>query len=1092
LKSRRISENARLSLSLWWLMLAVAVLLLPCGATAQQTTGDILGTVTDNTGAVVIHASVVALNAATNEKRTTSTNATGEFVVNLLKPGSYTITVTASGFKSFSNPNIALAAGDRVRVDAHLTVGQTTETVTVESAAPALQTDSSVLSTTIVQKAVQDLPLNGRNFVQLVQLQPGANEGLQGGGLTSGSELDDRRQTSSLSVNGQSDVLNNQMVDGVDNNERLIGTIGVRPAIDAIGEVRVQTNTYTAEVGRTGGGIVNLLTKSGTNQFHGTLFEYFRNDVLNTYPYAFGVSLPKAELRQNQFGGSIGGPIIRDKTFFFGDYEGFRLVQGQSPSTSVVPTAYEEDNPGDFSDIGGVVLTSSQMDKAGLAYFGLFPKPNNGTNKYTAADKKTQFSHVFDIRIDHQINSTNSIFGRFSYNNVLTDTPGNIPETTFGDTGIKLYPGAALGSAPDKAHNIMLNYVHTFTPNLLIELKASYTRVDNEDSSDTTGLNPNQAIGQKNVNTSLSDQTGLAYVDVIGAGSLGFGGIFNPVKDKDNTFQYTGALTWNHNKQSFKIGAGLIRRQLTSFQSNYGEGLWMFLDLQNLLEGNVFYVQRQISLVAPRLRVWEPSVYIQDDWHASNKLTLNLGLRYDVYTPFTEINNDISTFNPNTGNLMIAGQNGVSKTAGINTDYSNLAPRFGFAYSVRRGTVIRGGFGLGYVPMNSTSGSTLKNDPFVSTYSCYYCADKFALGLPTITASSIDDAGSSIPDSVDPHFKSTSYYQYNLTAQQDFAGNVLTVSYVGILGRHIATFVDINQPTQPNTLSNVNSLRPYYNQHPNLGNISTMITGGSSVYSSFQTAFERRFKNGLVINANYTLGHQLDDVENLGGFGGGGYGVFHNELRKFEWGNGAIDIRHRITGTVNFELPFGRNSDGIKGKLFKGWQTNLINVWSTGLPFTVVNGSDVSGLLYGGDDRPNQIMAHPMKSNPGMKEYFHVDAFQVQTSGTYGAPVGSAVGTVGTIAERRDQLYGPHYRHLDMSLFKMIPLSDHYNLEFRAEAFNVTNTTSFSAPDDSLGDANIGSDGIPKVDDNYTFGQITSSNSSVPPRQIQFALKLHF
>jgi hypothetical protein len=236
----------------------------------------------------------------------------------------------------------------------------------------------------------------------------------------------------------------------------------------------------------------------------------------------------------------------------------------------------------------------------------------------------------------------------------------------------------------------------------------------------------------------------------------------------------------------------------------------------------------------------------------------------------------------------------------------------------------------------------------------------------------------------------------------------------------------------------------------------------------------------------------LDDVENLGGFGGGGYGVFHNELRKFEWGNGAIDIRHRITGTVNYELPFGRNSNGIKEKLLKGWQTNLINVWSTGLPFTVVNGSDVSGLLYGGDDRPNQIMAHPMKSNPSMKEYFHVNAFQVQTAGTYGAPIGSAVGTVGTSAERRDQLYGPHYRHLDVSLFKTFPLSDHYNLEFRAEAFNVTNTTNFSAPEDSLSNADIGSDGIPIANENYTFGQITSTNSSIPPRQIQFALKMHF
>lgn len=1084
-------KNLRAKASSLWLLLAMMAVFLPNIGLAQQTTADVLGTVTDNTGAVVAGASVTVESTATNEKREVSTAANGDFVVNLLKPANYTVTIKASGFKAFVSPNLQLAAGDRVRVNAHLEIGQATETVTVESAAPALQTDSSVMSTTIVQKSVEDLPLNGRNFVQLVQLQPGANDGLQGGGLSSGNQLDDRRQTASLSVNGQSDVLNNQMLDGVDNNERLIGTIGVRPAIDAIGEVRVQTNTYTAEAGRTGGGIINLLTKSGSNEIHGTAFEFFRNDVLNTYPYSFGVTLPKAELRQNQFGGSIGGPIKKDKTFFFGDYEGFRLVQGQSPSTSVVPTAYQQDHPGDFTDIGGPVIPTASLDKAGLAYFSLFPKPNSGTNKYVGAERKTQFSHVFDVRVDHQLNESNSMFARFSYNKVNTESPGAFPKKAFGSTGIELYPSTGLGIAPQVAYNAMLNYVHTFTPNLLLELKAAYTRVDNKSLPENMGTNPHAAVGQTNVNTPIGGSTGLAFASIVGSTTIGSVG-FAPVVDQDNTFQYAGSLTWTRGQHNVKFGSALIRRQLTSYQSASGEGFWIFLSLQNLVQGNVFYVSRGLSLYSPHLRVWEPSMYVQDDWHALKNLTLNLGLRYDVYTPFTEVQNHISTFNPTTGNMMVAGQNGISATAGIKTDYSNVAPRFGFAYTARPGTVVRGGFGLGFVPMNATSTSTLKNDPFVSNYQCTFCAAKFAEGLPAITASNIDDPNSTISAAVDPHFRSSYVYQYNLTTQQEFSGNVLTLSYVGIMGRRLATSLDINQPTQANALTDVKPLRPYYSQHPNLGNITTMKTIGSSIYSSFQSAFERRFKNGLVVNANYTLGHQLDDVVNLGGSGGGGYGVFQTQTKKFDWGNGAIDIRHRIAATANYELPFGKKSQGLTKKLISGWQVNSINVWSTGLPFTVLNSTDVAGTLNGGSDRPNQLVAHPMKSNPGMKQFFNVQAFQKQTTGTYGAPRGSAVGTVGTLAERRDQLYGPHYRHFDLSLFKMIPLTERYNLEFRAESFNITNTTNFSAPDASLGNANLDSNGIPQVDSNYTFGQITSTNSSIPPRQIQFALKLHY
>ncbi|MEO6802467.1 MAG: carboxypeptidase regulatory-like domain-containing protein, partial [Granulicella sp.] len=286
---------------------------------AQSTTGDVVGTIMDATGSVVPGATVVLTNMDTQEKRTLTTDATGQYVFTLLKPNHYSVSVTRTGFKKSTINPFALAAGDRAREDSTLEVGAENEVVEVTAQAPALQADSSVLRTTITNAATQDLPLNGRNYINLVQVVPGAMEGLNNG-LASGNRPDDRRQTSSVSINGQSDVINNQLIDGMDNNERVIGSIGVRPSVESIQEVSVQTNTFTAEVGRSAGAIINVITKSGTNSFHGSAYEFFRNTVLNANPFKFGAAIPKPKWHQNQFGGSLGGPIQKDKTFFFGDY----------------------------------------------------------------------------------------------------------------------------------------------------------------------------------------------------------------------------------------------------------------------------------------------------------------------------------------------------------------------------------------------------------------------------------------------------------------------------------------------------------------------------------------------------------------------------------------------------------------------------------------------------------------------------------------------------------------------------------------------------------------------------------------------------
>ena len=1065
-------------------VLLAALLLAACPPLlAQQTTGDILGTVTDSSGAVIPGAKVTIDNLGTHEVRNAASSASGEYVVNLLNPGTYSVTITAAGFRTFSVPSIALAAGDRTRINASMAVGSSSQTVTVSGQASALQTDSSVLGNTIGEQPTQDLPLNGRNFIQLVQLQPGVNEGPPTS-LTNGSELDDRRQSAAMSVNGQSDVLNNEMIDGADNNERLIGTVAVRPSIDAIAETSVQTNTYTAEVGRTGGGIINVITKSGTNQFHGDVFEYFRNDIFDTNTYNFGAKLPKSEERLNQFGGSLGGPIVRGKAFFFGGYEGYRSVAGVAPQVDIVPTLYEEQHPGDFSDTGGPVIPSTALDPVGLDYFKMYPAPNQGTGSdlYIRGYNNVQNSTDWDGRVDYTFNPRNTMFGRFIYNNVHTDSPGNFPNVNVAGLTFNPSPiSSGLGYAQDTDYDGLLNYVHTFNPHLLLELKTAYTRSDNQSYPETEGKNPNAAFGQPNMNTPISDTTGLAFVVVVLGSDLG-SELFQPLKDQDNTYQYLGSVTYTHGTHNIKMGATSIRRQLTSFQSSYPEGLWVFLGYPELLSGQfITNSGRSVELDAPHLRVWEPAAYIQDDWRARQNLTLNLGLRYGIFTPYTEIADRISTWNPATETLQIAGQDGVSSTAGIATDYHGWQPRIGFAFDAGHRLVVRGGYGIGYFPMNTTSNANMKDPPFVATdvscnspgwgaATCPAGYSSFADGFPGLAPASITSPGATIPDAVSPTFRTSYLQQFNLTVQKEFGANVLTVSYVGLLGRQLVQLLDDLNAAPPNncaTATNPNcfqSLRPYNSRYPNLGTIGFMKTGGSSSYNSLQASVERRMTHGLYMNGNFNCSHNLDNATGLSEEDAGGYSLIPSQVSKLDYGNSTLDNRLRIAGTASYEFPFGRGTSGFRSGATKGWTGNVIEVWTTGTPFTVVNSSDVSDAIPGYDDRPNQAGSWH-RSNPPLSEYFNVNAFAQQ-----------AGGTVGT--ERRDALFGPNWRHLDLSLMKNFPLHEKMNVQFQAQAFNVTNTANFAVPNATLGGAN--------------FGAITGLNYNYAPRELQFALTYSF
>src|SRR5579863_5127397 len=462
------------------------VLFTPAGS-AQLTTADILGTVTDPTGDVLPNASISLTNLGTNEVRTGQSNRSGDFIFTLLPVGHYSLTVKASGFQASVTKDLAVEAGDRARADAQLQVGSESTVVEVTASTPLLQADSATVSSTVTAKAVQDLPLNGRNFVQLVQLVPGANEG-PGNGLSSGGRPDDRRTNAAgFSVNGQDDTLNNWVVDGIDDNERIIGSIGVKPNVEGIQEITVQTNSYAPEAGRTAGGVINIVTRSGTNEFHGSGYEFFRNDIFDARN-VFQTSGAKPELRQNQFGGSIGGPIFRDRTFFYFDFEGFRTVSGVT-DVKTVPTLAEYNA---INSVGGAspqdLLSAANgtaglpIDPIALNYLKLFPAPNTGSagqlaNNFTISPNKTQFGNTYDARVDHRLDDRNLLFARFDYNNVSTFTPPGL-----GTVGGLQISGGRFdfdGPASDVAQQYALGYTHIFSQNLLLDLRAAFTRINN-------------------------------------------------------------------------------------------------------------------------------------------------------------------------------------------------------------------------------------------------------------------------------------------------------------------------------------------------------------------------------------------------------------------------------------------------------------------------------------------------------------------------------------------------------------------------------------------------------------------------------------
>jgi hypothetical protein len=1111
-------------------LLALLVLLFPGQLQAQLATADVLGTVTDSSGAVIPNAKVTLLNTGTGIASSINTNNLGEYVFSNVQIGTMKMTVEAKGFKTFTVADLALTAGQRFRVNAKLEVGSQVETIQVEaSAAAVLQSDSSDINEVINTNTIDEMPTNGRNYYSLIELQPGAGAG-------GGSNPSDMRPLMSFSANGQSYTFNNNMIDGMDNNMRGLGTVAVEPSLDALQEVQVETSNYSAEYSRTGGGIANLITKSGTNKLHGSAFEFMRNDDFDAYQWeAPGTAKSKTELRQNQFGGSLGGPILKNKAFFFGDYQGWRQIQG-STSTALVPNTaeynsihayasgqaqsitfndqWQASNAGDAN--GNIVVSQGDVTPLGLAWLLQTPAPicdsqpnqlcgNTSTNWYGPANQ-VQHADTYDGRIDYHFNDKNSLYGRLSHNLTNTDQPSGFPAAQIIPGNSHTWTHTSVNPAGE--NNVALDYVHLFSPKTLVEAKASYLRVNQNaytlDSTENwlnmmgyqcstdycyplTGF-PNLQAYSTNGTYSSAKPQGTQYA--LGSDNVGAYWI-------EDTFQYNGALTLNRGNHSIKTGVGLIRRQLNYEQpsgyffgvsANYTGNL-----LSDVLEGELVSMSGDVTIVDHRGRMWEPSAYIQDDWRATTSLTLNLGVRYDIYAPMTDRDGNISNFDLKTDLVVspnLLGPNASSPTGDVATDFSDVSPRIGFAYSfssnnlVLKNMVLRGGYGISYFPSNTgqaigTSEFLLMNAPFIWSFSCgvagytpsnscgsglggsnypsalpnggYQLTTQYSTPAPAFDAALATDPSnysSALEDDVflPSNYKPAYLEQFNLQLQKQVGNNIVTAGFVGNVGRRLPSLQNINQPISS---ANVQAgIFPMYSAGtPWMNNVTLgeVIGGGNSAWEAGEATYERRLSAGLSANVNYTWART--EAQGTGASecvlsgcpmdNGSGTAIPINGWKQYNY---TGSTSHVAAGMVSYNIPFGKSLHGVAGAAVKGWALNGTGSWSTGPWSQVTSGSNQSGLKnvatigFGSrpSEFPNRVSGVSTKpANRSLSNWINPNAFALQTAGMLGNA-------------KNNDVQGPRTRDLDLGLAKTFSLLEGFKLQFRAEAFNVSNTPSYS------------------------------------------------
>jgi hypothetical protein len=1083
-------------------LLVLLLCALPAAAFAQQETATISGTITDATGAIVPNAVVIVTNVQTGISVRTEATEAGTYVVPSLRPGDYSIAVERKGFQKTVRTGVTLQVAQVARIDVTLQTGALTEAVEVIGATPLLDTLTSSRGSVIDQKKIVELPLNGRDYNQLALLSPGVLPGTP--------RLASVNFKGVLNVNGNRTFNNVFLLDGVDNISYSNSFRGenvqlVQPSIEALQEFKIQTNAYSAEFGRSSGAVVNATIKSGTNTVRGSVYEFVRNDKLdanNFFSNALGAPKPKRE--RNQFGGAAGGPLVKNRTFWFGDYEGLRDLEGV-PRVRQVPTAAEK--AGLFSAAvfdpftagrpefsrnaqGQWVIPRERWDPVGAAIVALIPDPNVANSTIYASTPVTDTrTDQFDVRLDHQISPTMTLFGRYSFVDTLTFRPAPLPglgEGSFND---------AFGDNDMRSQGLALGLTWTVSPTLVGDIRFGYSRGDYYTTPPNYGVDGPAQIGLKNVPSDPAITGGVPKVNVQG---------FDAVGRHTSTPQFQTPRSWNpratfslsRGEHFIKFGGEFLHVQTRINDLNATIGRMNFENrFTNRAVGDLLLgLPSQLALTSYTVMDQGQDMqfyFIQDDYRVSPKLTANVGLRYEYATPPRERDNQFANFDPATGTMIFASDGDVFDRALIHPDRNNVAPRIGFAYTPASRWVVRGGYGVFYTHTvrQGREGLLGFNPPYlvdnllqtgVTGSAAIASAAPFRLvnGYP----SGLLDPNTLAPTisrrAQDANQRTPYIQQYNIGVQYELMSDiVLDVAYVGNKGTKLNGFRNLNQRaviTNPDG-SQAAGARPY----PAFGDIQWMENRVSSTYSSFQLRLEKRFTNGLTGNVSYTLGEALsgapDHISTSGGGAGIDTGVFRepqdgNNLRA-EYGPTEFDIRHRFVASYIWELPFGRgrhwgNSwNRAMDLALGGWQVTGIHVLQSGLALTAtLGGANVVNLGGERRARPNLVGEPELsESQRTLARWFNTDAFAA-----FAVP--QAFGNAGVGIMR-----GPGLANFDFTFAKNFQVTDRRYFQFRTEIFNAFNHPNFGPP-------NI-------ARDSSGFGQILSA---APARIIQFGLKFYF
>jgi hypothetical protein len=1094
---------------------------------AQVESGKIVGMVRDSSGAVVTSAEVKVTEVATNVTHAVKTDSNGEYVVTQLRPGTYTVTAEHSGFKRVMQAPFKLDVNQVVRVDITLVVGSFHEEMTVTAAEPMIESQTSSLGQVVEEQRVHELPLNGRNFIQLAYLSPGVNQG-PAGIVQQGSIPENERGNGAIQANGLMATNNNFLLNGFDNNEQQIGFEVIQPAIDAIQEFKVQTNNFGADIGK-GGAVVNVVLKSGTNQFHGNAYEFLRNSALDAKNYFDNPTRPIPPFKQNQFGGTFGGPIVKDKAFFFVDYQGTRIRQSQT-DISTVPLAQE--HSGDFSDllpaqiidpVTGLPFPGNKipacpsptggacLDPAGMNVINLYPAPNirgaGAVNNFLLNPVLSNNQDSFDIRTDQQVGLRDSLFETFSYGNVDARRPDPFPGLAGG--------GSFSGSINNRSLAAGISDVHTLSDNKINELKIGYMRYVVHAVPFFANQPVAQQLGIPGINVPNNPATGgLPNFEISRTSWLGNQEWF-PEDLRENNYQLLDSFTLIHGRHAFKMGADLRRRQHGFFQTDNPRGNLTFNgqftgdSVADLAIGYVQNAFRDGQKGPFGMSWWEFSAYAMDDFRMSPKLTLNLGLRYDIYTPMVEQHDRLANFDFATGHFVAPGMPGVSRSGNVVTNLDNLAPRFGFAYTPWNDnkTVLRGGFGIFYdlqanqndaeLAFNPTglSGSQSILVPTSSTTPAMILSSGFPIPLPYPTLAQPSGRASAA------FFNNATTYieEWNFNVERQLMKDTaLQVAYVGTHGVHLTYLRNLNQPVQPldsnfqldATGLPTNFGRPYYNTVPNIAAIRTEGHDLSSITHDLQVRFEKRFSANWSMLSAYTWQHTIGQSPEDETASTAPEPQNTHDMRA-ERGDTEPDYRHQFTSAWSYQLPFGPgqrifNGNGPLRWVSQGWQLNGIVMLYSGRSFSPYLSFDPTNTGSGGP-RPD-IVGDPynfsnavttgFNGGPGTCPsnqqsifcWFNPAAFVLPPL----APGQTSATRFGNA--RRGILRGPAQYNVDFSVFKDFKLSESKLVQFRAEFFNLFNTPQFGDPGFDV--------------DTPAAGSISSTVHS--SRQIQLALKLSF